>query len=254
MAGMLTPIPHTPLAERLRAEGRLHEAEFSGNNTDDEVQFQPLRMSIPEMQRGYYEMLNMLFSPGAMFRRSRTLLQRLEPHIFHGASVRPSDLRAALRSVWKQGIMRPPRRAYLHLLWTGWVQDYRRAREARRAAARMRAHRRHLSRLNAQASRPETQAFLLGLIGPAHDAMLRSQPDRSRDDIAQWAAGIRDRIIAGSSSVDDLDTLYSASGSFFVKQQRLHRFPGAYLVKAFNLAIKGLHYEIVMEGIGVGKR
>jgi hypothetical protein len=29
----------------------------------------------------------------------------------------------------------------------------------------------------------------------------------------------------------------------------LHRFPGAYLVKAFNLAIKGLHYETVMEGI-----
>jgi len=57
MAGMLTPIPHTPLAERLRAEGRLREAEYSGNNTDDEVQFQPLRMSIAEMQRGYYKLL-----------------------------------------------------------------------------------------------------------------------------------------------------------------------------------------------------
>jgi hypothetical protein len=29
----------------------------------------------------------------------------------------------------------------------------------------------------------------------------------------------------------------------------LHRFPGAYLVKAFNLAIKGLHYETVMHGL-----
>ncbi len=35
MTGMLTPIPHTPLRERLRLEGRLHEAEFAGNNTDD---------------------------------------------------------------------------------------------------------------------------------------------------------------------------------------------------------------------------
>ena len=34
-----------------------------------------------------------------------------------------------------------------------------------------------------------------------------------------------------------------------MRQRRLHRFPGAYLVKAFNLAIKGLHYEIVMNGI-----
>ena len=34
-----------------------------------------------------------------------------------------------------------------------------------------------------------------------------------------------------------------------MRQRRLHRFPGAYLVKAFNLAIKGLHYDIVMTGI-----
>ena len=34
-----------------------------------------------------------------------------------------------------------------------------------------------------------------------------------------------------------------------MRQRRLHRFPGAYLVKAFNLAIKGLHYSTVMNGI-----
>ena len=254
MAGMLTPIPHTPLAERLRAEGRLREAEYSGNNTDDEVQFQPLRMSIPEMQRGYYEMLNMLFSPGAMYRRSRALLQRLEPHIFHGGGMRASDLRAALSSVWRQGIMRAPRRAYLHLLWTGWLRDYRRAREARRAAAQLYASRRQHSGPETHALQGESQAFLLGLVDPAHDAMLRSQPDRSRDDIAAWAASLRERIDVGGATRDDLDALYSASETFFVRQRRLHRFPGAYLVKAFNLAIKGLHYEIVMEGIGPGKR
>ncbi|HEX2779006.1 MAG TPA: radical SAM protein, partial [Gemmatimonadaceae bacterium] len=60
MTGMLTPIPYTPLAERLRAEGRLHEAEFSGNNTDDEVQFSPARMSSEEMQRGYHRILERL--------------------------------------------------------------------------------------------------------------------------------------------------------------------------------------------------
>ena len=88
MTGMLTPIPHTPLRERLRAEGRLREAEFSGNNTDDAVQFVPRRMSVAEMQRGYYRILEALFAPGAMFRRSRALLERLEPHIFHGGNLR----------------------------------------------------------------------------------------------------------------------------------------------------------------------
>ena len=254
MAGMLTPIPHTPLAERLRSEGRLHEAEFSGNNTDDEVQFQPLRMSIAEMQRGYYEMLNTLFSAGAMYRRSRSLIQRLEPHIFHGGSTRASDLRAALRSLWLQGIVRAPRGAYLRLLWAGWSRDYRRARDARRAQVRMRQYRRGLATADGVARREESEGSLLELVGRAHDAMLRSQPERSRDDIAAWAAALRERIATGAATRDDLDTLYGASETFFVRQRRLHRFPGAYLVKAFNLAIKGLHYEIVMEGIGTGKR
>src|SRR5215472_9727325 len=120
MTGMLTPIPHTPLAERLRAEGRLREAEFSGNNTDDAVQFVPRHMTIDEMQHGYYEILERLFAPGAMFERSCALLERLEPHIFHGGGgVRAADVRAALRSLWRQGMRHARRRDYFRLLWTG---------------------------------------------------------------------------------------------------------------------------------------
>src|SRR5256885_12988245 len=110
MTGMVTHIPHTPLGERLRAEGRLREAEFSGNNTDDEVQFVPRRMSMDEMQRGYYQILKRLFAPGAMYQRSRALLERLEPHIFHGGQMRTADLRAGLRSLLRQGVLRAPRR------------------------------------------------------------------------------------------------------------------------------------------------
>ena len=135
MTGMLTPIPFTPLAERLRAEGRLREAEFSGNNTDDEVQFVPQRMTVEEMQRGYYRILEGLFSAGAMYRRSRALLERLEPHIFHGRNMRRADLLAAVRSVWRQGMARTSRRDYLGLLLNGLRRDMREGREARRAAA-----------------------------------------------------------------------------------------------------------------------
>src|SRR5438270_2072628 len=94
-------------------------------------------MSIPEMQRGYYKMLNQLFSPGAMFHRSRALLGRLEPHIFRGGTTGSRDLRAGLRSLWYQGVLRAPRLAYFRLLWSGWQRDRRRAREARRAVARL---------------------------------------------------------------------------------------------------------------------
>src|SRR5688572_7600263 len=135
MTGMLTPIPYTPLAERLRLEGRLREAEFSGNNTDDEVQFVPRRMTAEEMQRGYHRILERLFSPGAMYQRSRALIERLEPHIFHGSNTRVADFRAGLRSLWRQGVLRAPRREYLRLLWDGLRRDVAEFREARRAAA-----------------------------------------------------------------------------------------------------------------------
>jgi hypothetical protein len=250
MAGMLTPIPHTPLAERLRAEGRLHEAEYSGNNTDDEVQFQPRRMSVTEMQGGYYNLLKALFSSGAVYRRATALLDRLEPHIFFGGrSLRGTDVRAALRSLWLQGIVRAPRRDYLQLLWSAWRHDRVRLRSARGALSRLRQE---LRRLAGSPSKPTPRleaATLLGLLGPAHDAVLRSQPSRPLDEVNGWMRSVRTRIDAGDASSEDLAALYVASREFFVRQRQLHRFPGAYLVKAFNLAIKGLHYERVTEDI-----
>ncbi|HEY2037080.1 MAG TPA: DUF4070 domain-containing protein, partial [Steroidobacteraceae bacterium] len=237
MAGMLTPIPHTPLAERLRAEGRLHEAEFSGNNTDDEVQFQPLRMSVEEMQSGYYKILNTLFSSGAMYRRSGALLARLEPHIFHGGAMRGSDLKAALRSLWLQGIAHGPRREYFRLLWTGWRRDRQRARESAEAARRLE-----------KTARLDT-AQLLALLDHAGEAMLRTQPKRPHAEISAWQNEVRARIEAGTPTEDDLRTLHEAGREFFARQRALHKFPGAYVVKAFNLAIKGLHYSTVMKSI-----
>jgi hypothetical protein len=67
--------------------------------------------------------------------------------------------------------------------------------------------------------------------------------------VASWAASLKERLDARAPTADDLRMLYRWSREYFVRQRRLHRFPGAYLVKAFNLAIKGLHYEIVMNGI-----
>jgi hypothetical protein len=250
MAGMLTPIPHTPLAERLRVEGRLNEAEYSGNNTDDEVQFQPLHMSVSEMQQSYYRMLKQLFGPGAMYHRSRALLARLEPHIFRGdGGTSHADMRAAFRSLWRQGIVRAPRRDYLRLLWTGWRRDRTRRKEATHEQRRVR---RQLRELSARASATGVQrdsASLLALLDRAHDALLRSRPDRPIAEIASWRTEVKERIEAGRPTPVDLQALYQGGEEFFVRQRRLHRFPGAYLVKAFNLAIKGLHYEIVMDGI-----
>jgi radical SAM superfamily enzyme YgiQ (UPF0313 family) len=249
MTGMLTPIPFTPLAERLRAEGRLREAEFSGNNTDDEVQFVPRRMTAEEMQRGYYRILAGLFSPGAMYERSRALLERLEPHIFHGHNMRSADLRAAVRSFWQQGIRGTTRKEYLRLLWNGVQRDMRESRDARRAAADVRQRLRSLPPAGPAPLGEAELGRLPALVDCAREAAVRAQPERGLNEIAAWASAVSERIAARSPTPDDLRTLYSYSREFFARRRRLHRFPGAHLVKAFNLAIKGLHYEIVMNGI-----
>lgn len=249
MTGMLTPVPYTPLAERLRAEGRLQEAEFSGNNTDDEVQFAPRRMTAEELKRGYHRILERLFSPGEMYRRSCALLDRLEPHIFHGGGPRAADLRAAMRSVWRQGFVRAPRREYFRLLWRGLRLDWTTLREAGRTASDLRK-RLHSVAAAGQARLGDVDvARLTALVECAREALVRAQPARRLDEVSAWASAVRERIESRAPSADDLRGLYRWSAEYFNRQRRLHRFPGTYLVKAFNLAIKGLHYEIVMTGI-----
>jgi hypothetical protein len=251
MTGMLSPIPHTPLTERLRAEGRLVEAEFAGNNTNDEVQFVPRHMTADEMRSGYYALLDRLFNPRAMYHRSGVLLERLRPHIFRGRSVRRSDLRAALRSVWRQGVLHGPRGAYYGLLWKAIRLDRARHRAAARAAAEVER------RLRAPPGQACTQlareaAELSALVDGARDAIVRADPTRSLSEVAEWAAVVKARIEAGAPTADDLRSLYEWSREFFLRQRRLHRFPGVYVEKAFNLAIKGLHYETAMMGVVTG--
>jgi radical SAM superfamily enzyme YgiQ (UPF0313 family) len=249
MTGMLTPIPHTPLAERLRAEGRLREAEFSGNNTDDVVQFVPRRMTAGEMQRGYYGMLERLFSPGAMYRRSRALLERLEPHIFHGGRTRAADVRAALRSLWRQGVTGGARREYFRLLWKGISRDLARFRDAKRAATELQQRADQLPADGRAVAPAGDGEGLSALVDRAREAVVRAERQRPLAEVDAWVASLKQKIDGRLVAPDDLRTLYRWSREYFVRQRRLHRFPGAYLVKAFNLAIKGLHYDIVMTGI-----
>jgi len=79
--------------------------------------------------------------------------------------------------------------------------------------------------------------------------VLRAAPNRPISEVDAWARSLRQKIEGQAATPADLDSLYRWSHEYFVRQRRLHRFPGAYLVKAFNLAIKGLHYHLVMNGI-----
>jgi hypothetical protein len=207
-------------------------------------------MTAAEMQSGYYSILERLFSPTAMYRRSGALIDRIEAHIFRGGgTTRWVDLRAALRSLWRQGIVGNARREYFKLLWKGAMRDAARFREAGRSAAEM--QRRIAS--SAPDDRSPTDAVqepaLSALVDRAREAMVRVERERPLAEVDGWTAKLKERIDARAATQSDLESLYRSNRDYFERRRRLHRFPGAYLVKAFNLAIKGLHYEVVMKNI-----
>ena len=72
MIGMLHAIPKTPLYARLKAEGRLDEADRSEFGTN----VVPLQMSREELRRGYVRVMRELYEPHAYFDRLEALFLR----------------------------------------------------------------------------------------------------------------------------------------------------------------------------------
>ncbi|HET6617067.1 MAG TPA: B12-binding domain-containing radical SAM protein [Gemmatimonadota bacterium] len=250
MTGMLTPIPHTPLAERLREEGRLLESEFSGNNSDDDVQLIPRNMTPEAMKTNYHRILQSLFGPGEIYQRASDLIDRLNPHIFRSAHVSRSDIHAALQSLWKQGILSEERRAYRRLLWKAARCDFARYRSAGRAAADLGRKLAALASESKVLSLTEERAGeLSAMIERARDALVRARPDRTLDEVRRMVERVREGLEARRVAREDAELLYGLNREFFRYARRAHRFPGVYLVKAFELSIKGMHYETVMMGI-----
>jgi radical SAM superfamily enzyme YgiQ (UPF0313 family) len=65
---ILTPIPGTPLYDKMRAEGRLLNEEFI-RYTGGQIVFQPRRMEPDVLQRKFWELYERLFSWKAIFHR-----------------------------------------------------------------------------------------------------------------------------------------------------------------------------------------
>ncbi|HEX9108689.1 MAG TPA: B12-binding domain-containing radical SAM protein, partial [Longimicrobiales bacterium] len=137
MTGMLTPVPHTPLYERLRQEGRLRLAEYGGNNTDDVVEFEPAGMGRADLKHGIHEILTDLFQPAEAYRRALDMVSALRPQIFNARRTRLGELRAVAVSLWRQGVRRFDG-DYFALLYHAWEMDRALRREARAERRRLR--------------------------------------------------------------------------------------------------------------------
>lgn len=97
---LLTPLPTTPLYDRLRAEGRL---DFS----DPELIYIPKQMTREQLKVGFRELLNRVFDVEAYFDR-----------VFEGAAASPARRQSAARSIPQS---RPPDWKLRLLFSTAWT-------------------------------------------------------------------------------------------------------------------------------------
>lgn len=112
MAGMLQAPPTTPLYDRMKREGRLHQVtDLTSNFSTPNFH---TAMPLPVLLRGFCRLLTRLYEPETYFRRSLRSLEVWEtracqkpPSAGHLAS-----LRGFLCSVWVQGIRSHYRRSY----------------------------------------------------------------------------------------------------------------------------------------------
>jgi len=245
MTGMLTPVPHTPLYERLRQEGRLRPAEYSGNNTDDAVQFEPAGMAAADLKRGIHEILHDLFSPAESYRRALDMVSAVRPQIFSSRHTRLGELRAVAVSLWRQGVQRFDG-DYFALLYRAWKMDRGLRREARveKRGLRRALHSEQLARALAG-----ERARVDELLTLASDYLVRFRPDAPLAAISQRAAELRERARAGLLSPDELRVLCENAVACLRVKIRSHRFPGIKFGKAMEAAIKSMHYERVMGSI-----
>lgn len=250
MTGMLTPVPHTPLYERLRRERRLMPAEYSGNNTDDEVQFVPERMSPEELRRGIQRILGSLFDPGECYRRGLDTLRAVKPHIFASRRSDPGRLKAAVVSLWAQGMRRLDAN-YFRLLWNGFKLDreqyWRAKEEARRLVV--------LEKAAAGAETGQLRASgerLDELVGLVHEYLIRFRPELTLEQVRRYVGELHERVRSGIPRPEDIRVIYENAVAYLRARMARHRFPGVKLVGAFESAIKGLHYQKVMRSILAG--
>jgi len=115
--GILTALPNTPLHRRLAAEGRL----LPDGETGDMFQLTNVvtRLPLPALLEGYIRVLEALFAPEPYFARCREHLRHWQPPPGPARPAALDELPVVWRSLWRQGVRGPYRRAYWRFL--AWV-------------------------------------------------------------------------------------------------------------------------------------
>jgi len=254
MTGMLTPLPHTKTYQELEEQGRLLPAEFNGNNLDDEIRFIPKSMTISEMREGINRILTDLFNPKEAYRRALGVLENTTPHIFMCKNFQVSYIKAAVLSLWHQGIKRfDPH--YFNLLKEALKLDMGKYRNAKKELNEIyRLWERHISRMSDAIDLDDLKVKSFShMIDYAREYMIRFKPDISLKLINDYYNSLKESLTKGDISTEDAKIIYNDARMFLRTRMKQFTFPGFHLERSFELAIKALHYEKVAYAV-VSKR
>ena len=83
----------------------------------------------------------------------------------------------------------------------------------------------------------------------AHEAQVRYSTDKKLDEIHEFVHSVRDSLAKGFIVLDHAQSVYKSSMDYLSAKRDLFRFPGAHLIKAFELTVMGSHYQIVVNNV-----
>jgi len=115
MVGLLNAPRGTRLYQRMKKENRLVEQEFSGDNMDFSLNFEP-KMNREKLIDGYHHILNTIYSPKHYYERVKTLLKEYKPRNYRikvpTFNFSLSQMIGLANCVWFVGIKEKGRRYY----------------------------------------------------------------------------------------------------------------------------------------------
>jgi radical SAM superfamily enzyme YgiQ (UPF0313 family) len=114
MVGLLNAPHGTKLYHRMKQEGRLIKSA-TGDNTDFSINFVP-KMSSESLLAGYRSILNTIYSPKHYYARVKRFLKEYRPVKARGYRLQLSHFKAAIKSVFRLGIIGRERFHYWKLL------------------------------------------------------------------------------------------------------------------------------------------
>lgn len=115
MVGLLNVPTGTRLFKRMKSEKRLLSTT-SGNNMDGSLNFIP-KMKYQKLVKGYKKILDSIYSQKGYYERVKIFLKEYQPRVTRIKKIKPRDIIALWKAVWKLGVVERGKRYFWKLFF-----------------------------------------------------------------------------------------------------------------------------------------